>query len=221
MIALLFFLLTVLFVVCLLLQKVHLYIIFDEGDHTISIRFLHFIKIDVLNKYRRIARNHKKSLKSTIGKMDEANQQKRIVMDRLSISDFTSLASEAKLWSKVEKLLAAAKLELQLELDFHFIDCQATSLAYGGMKTIQGVIEPLLACWLGEYKGSITLKPSFFEKRLCFKTKIHVTLRALQLVIFTVRLFPMLLKYNKSIKKRSVYNGSSNRRTNENNNGKH
>lgn len=121
---------------------------------------------------------------------------------------------------KIKYLLSKTIYKIEINYNFYFLSIDKTALLYGILNTFIYSIEMILINTFKEYRGDYNLIPDFKNEYNTIDIKASISIRNIYIIIFVFKMLPILLKNKNLIKKKGgEWNGSSNTRINENNNG--
>jgi hypothetical protein len=114
-------------------------------------------------------------------------------------------------------ILSKINLCINVDSSYYILSPDKTAICFGLINIIIYNLENILLLVLKEYRGNYNIKPDFQEKKNIIKIDGSISVRIIHILIFVIKLIPLILKYWKLIKnKGGDINESSYRRTNEN-----
>lgn len=180
----------------ILLVNIQLYINCNGSGNNIHIGILYFIKITVYstNEERFNPLSDNSTLKKTVSGSGLSKQH------NLHIKKLLSMLYERK--GYILQLFSKISAKIEANYSFYYLNPQITAVFYGLLSTITNSLDAIFCMLLKRNDSNIRLIPSFSEEVNKFEVKIKLTVRPFNLLIFLLKMLPMLLKYKKIIKQR-------------------
>lgn len=118
-------------------------------------------------------------------------------------------------------IMKRTKVGLKINFNFGLSAPDKTAITYGLINSLLYSVDNLLRMNLKELNREYAIVPDMKNKKLAYQVKIEVYTWVIYLIVYGLKMLPILFKYKSYLMKKGGDNnvGASNTRTNENYNG--
>lgn len=102
----------------------------------------------------------------------------------------------------ISYISSKVKADVSIKLNYGTCDAALTALIYGALSSFIYSIEAIGKNKLKSFNGHYSVNPDFNEKELEYKIEIKLGIRFLYLIIFLLKMLPIIFNYKKYISNR-------------------